>query len=351
MWVLLTLLMSFSRWPTRGLSSPNNLAINHIQVATALADLNTFFKGVFGVMGVDLLLHLYCTQFKNVGFTYVIDVFFTLADKGMFPSSKTYNFFLNSLVKANELQKTYQVFETLSRFVFLDVYLCTTMINAFCKGGRIQDAIALFFRMENLGIAPNVVTYNNIIHGLCKNGKLDEAFQLKQNMTKQGVQPSLITYSVFINALIKLDKIEEVNSVLKEMSDKGLSQKNLTGQMEHAEHLLKEMLSRELSINLSAFSCVIQWLCMKSRLDYALHFNNEMLFRNLSLNDGLMTILIGGLRKYGKHSDAIELWFKLYEKGFAANTITSNDLIHGLCEACKMQKAIRLLKEMLQGYF
>ncbi|XWS49413.1 hypothetical protein CRYUN_Cryun12cG0001400 [Craigia yunnanensis] len=143
-------------------------------VATALADLNTLFKGVSGVIGVDLLLHLYCTQFKNVGFTYAIDVFFTLADK----------------VKANELQKTYQVFQTLSHFVSIDVYLCITMINAFCKGGRIQDAFALLSRMENLGIAPNVVTYNNIIHGLCKSGRLDEAFRLKQDMTKLGCNPA-----------------------------------------------------------------------------------------------------------------------------------------------------------------
>ncbi|KAK8537802.1 hypothetical protein V6N13_096395 [Hibiscus sabdariffa] len=166
------------------LFSPNDNAISHIQIASALPDLNTSFKGV---AGVDLLLHLYYTQFKNVCFTGAIDVFFTLAGKGIFPSSKTCHFFLNSLVKANELQKAYQVFETLSRSISLDVYLCTTMINGFCKGGRIQDAIALFSRMETLGISPNVVTYNNIIHGLCKSGRLDEAFQIKQNMIKQGV--------------------------------------------------------------------------------------------------------------------------------------------------------------------
>ncbi|XWS62299.1 hypothetical protein CRYUN_Cryun07bG0198500 [Craigia yunnanensis] len=376
------------------LSSPNNLTINHIQIATALADLNILFKGVHGVMVVDLLLHLYCTQFKNVSFTCAFDVFFTLADKGMFPSCKTCNFFLNSLVKVNELQKTYQVFETLSRFVSLDVYLCTTMINAFCKGGRIQDAIALFSKMENLGISPNVVTYNNIIHGLCKSGRLNEAFRIKQNMAKQGVQPSLITYSVLINGLTKFGKFEGANSVLKEMSDKGFVPNDVVyntliagyckmenidealrirddmlskgmnpnsvtfnslmqgfcriGQMEHAEHLLEEMLSRGLSINLGAFSSVIWWLCLKSRFDSALHFTKEMLLRNLRPNDRLMTTLVGGLCMDGKNSEAIELWFKLFEKGFAANTVTSNALIHGLCEAGKMQEAVSLLKEMLQ---
>ncbi|KAK8493965.1 hypothetical protein V6N13_029071 [Hibiscus sabdariffa] len=373
------------------LFSPDDCAVNHIQIASALADLDATFKGV---AGVDLLLHLYCTQFKNVGFTCAVDVFFTLADKGIFPSSKTCNFFLNSLVKANELQKAHQVFETLSRSVSLDVYLCTCMINGFCKGGRIQDALALFSRMENLGISPNVVTYNNIIHGLCKSGRLDEAFQIKQNMTKQGVDPSLITYSVLINGLIKLDKFGEANSVLKEMSDKGfipnefvyntliagyckmenmdealkimdrmvlngMKPNSVTfnslmlgfcriGHMERAENLLREMLSRGLSINIGSFTSVIHWLCLKSRFDSALHFTTEMLLRDLRPNDGLMTMLVSGLCKDRKHSEAIELWFKLFEKGFPANIVTSNALIHGLCEAGKMQEVIRLVKEMSQ---
>ncbi|GAV56517.1 PPR_1 domain-containing protein/PPR_2 domain-containing protein [Cephalotus follicularis] len=72
-----------------------------------------------------------------------------------------------------------------------------------------------------------------------------------------------------------------------------------------------------------------------------------MLLSNVRPNDGLMTTLVCGLRKDGKHSDSIELWFKLLEKGFAANAVTSNALIHGLCEAGNMQEAIRLLKEML----
>lgn len=36
------------------------------------------------------------------------------------------------------------------------------------------------------------------------------------------------------------------------------------------------------------------------------------------------------------------------EKRFASNTVTSNALIHGLCDAGNVPEAVRILKEMLE---
>ncbi|PSR91332.1 Pentatricopeptide repeat-containing protein, partial [Actinidia chinensis var. chinensis] len=171
----------------------------HLEIATAMSELNLGSELALSVQTFDLLIHVYCTQFKNLGFEGVVDVFRLLASKGMFPSLNTCNFLLSSLVKANELHTSYEVFDIICRGVSPDVYLFSTAINAFCKGGKVEDAMGLFLKMEQMGTSPNVVTYNNIINGLCKNGDIDEAFKLKEKMIKNGVNPSLITYSVLIN--------------------------------------------------------------------------------------------------------------------------------------------------------
>ncbi|KAK9928294.1 hypothetical protein M0R45_025437 [Rubus argutus] len=366
----------------------------HIEIAIAMSELNTVSQPALGIQTLDMLIHVYCTQFKNLGFGYAIDVFEFFSNKGAFPSLKTCNFLLSSLVKANELDKSYHVFEVMTRGVSPDVFLFTTAINAYFKGGKVDDAIALFSKMEGLGIAPNVVTYNSVIHGLCQNRRLEAAFHFKEKMIENNENPSFVTYSVLINSLIKLDKFYEANCVLKEMRIKGFVPNEVvyntlidgyctmgnigealkirddmvsngatpnsvtlnsllhglckSNQFEHAEQVLDKMLASGLSVNQVVCFSVIHWLCMKSRFDSALKFTTEILLRNFRPSDSLLTTLFVGLCKDGKNSEAMELWFRLLEKGFAANTATSNTLIHGLCESGSIQEVVRLLKAMLE---
>ncbi|KAL6176140.1 hypothetical protein ACLB2K_052776 [Fragaria x ananassa] len=367
----------------------------HVEIATALSELNNASQPALGIQALDMLVHVYCTQFKNLGFGYAVEVFEHFTDQGVFPSLKTCNFLLSALVKANELEKSYHVFEVMSRGVSPDVYLFTTAINAFCKGERVDDAIALFSKMERIGIAPNVVTYNSVIHGLCKSRRLEEAFKFKEKMVENNVSPSLITYSVLINDLIKQEMFYVANCVFKEMRcrgfvpnevlynrlidgyctmgnigealkikddmvSNGVTPNSVTlnsllqglcknNQFEHAEQFLDKMLASGLSVNQDVTYSVIHWLCTKSRFDSALNFTTEMLVRNFRPSDSLLTTLFLGLCKHGKNLEAIELWFRLSEKGFAANTATSNALIQGLCENGALKRLLGYSRQCLRG--
>ncbi|CAN4114510.1 unnamed protein product [Withania somnifera] len=330
----------------------------YAEVAVCLAELSSVSDFGVAVRTFDLLVHLCCTQFKNVGFDAALDVFRSLASRGLHPSLDTCNFLLSSLVKENELWKSYEVFGVLKDGVKPDVYLFR----------KVDEAEELFQKMKNMGIVPNVVTYNNFINGLCKNCKLVDAFLLKEETILNGVNPSIVTYSMFINCLMKLEKFDEADCVLKEMSNKGLVPNEVlyntiinavkvrdemlkrgifpnsvtcnslikgfckVNQASQAEKLLEEMLLHGLSVNPGSFSNVILVLCMNSSFVAALRFVKEMVLRCLRPNDGLLTTLISGLCKEGKHSEAVELWHMLLMKGLTANT-----------------EAVRLLKAMLQS--
>ena len=45
-----------------------NIKNLHIELASAMADLNLLSDRVVGVQALELLVHVYCTQFKNLGF-------------------------------------------------------------------------------------------------------------------------------------------------------------------------------------------------------------------------------------------------------------------------------------------
>ncbi|KAK6934833.1 Pentatricopeptide repeat [Dillenia turbinata] len=290
----------------------------HIEIVTAMLNLNVETEDAVRIQLFDMLVHVYCTQFKNAGLQLALDVFRLLAD----------------------------------------------------RGALVEDAIGLFSKMEELGVCPNVVTYNNLIHGLCKRGDVDNAFFYKQKMIQNGVDPSLVTYSVLINGLMKLNRLDQANCVLKEITDKGFVLNEIVyntliggyckiGDISEALKIKDEMMTAGITPNSVTFNSLIQGFCkidqveegeqlLEEMLSRGLVVNAEMLLLNLKPGDALMTTLIAALCKECKCLEVVEIWSKL-EKGFAPNIVTSNALIHGLCEADKMQDAVKLLKEMVNN--
>ncbi|WJX88233.1 hypothetical protein P8452_70342 [Trifolium repens] len=178
------------------------------EIASSFLELNRLTDRSYGEL--DLLLHILCSQFQHLGFHWAFDIFTLFTSNGVFPSLKTCNFLMSSLVRSNELHKSYRVFDAVCRGGFsLDVYTYATAINAFSKGGKVDDAVGLFFKMEEQGVLPNVVTYNNLIDGLCKSGRLEEAFRFKDKMVENKVNPSLVTYGILVNGLMKAEKFDE----------------------------------------------------------------------------------------------------------------------------------------------
>ncbi|XP_022857631.1 pentatricopeptide repeat-containing protein At4g19440, chloroplastic-like [Olea europaea var. sylvestris] len=152
----------------------------------------------------DILVHVYASQFKSLGFDVAVDVFRLLTSRVLFPSFKTSHFLLCSLVKADELEKCYKY------------------VDKCVMKRRVNDVVMLFKKMEDVCIAPNFVTDNNLLHGLLKKGKLEEAFQLKEEMVNNGLNPSHVTYGVLINGLTKIKKYDEANFILKKCWSRGL---------------------------------------------------------------------------------------------------------------------------------
>lgn len=72
---------------------------------------------------LDLLIYILCSQFQHLGFHWAFDTFMLFTSKGVFPSLKSCNFLMSSLVKSNELHKSFRVFDAMCRGgVLIDVY-------------------------------------------------------------------------------------------------------------------------------------------------------------------------------------------------------------------------------------
>ncbi|KAI5314497.1 hypothetical protein L3X38_043673 [Prunus dulcis] len=120
--------------------------------------------------------------------------------------------------------------------------------------------------MERNGCLPNVVTYNTLIDAYCKLNRIDQAFELLRLMALKGLEPNLISYNVVINS-----------GYCKE------------GNVHQALVLQEEMWSDRLSPNV--FN-VINAMCKPKNFNRAMEFFDQMRVRGLRPNERMYTTLI-----------------------------------------------------------
>ncbi|GAV88753.1 LOW QUALITY PROTEIN: PPR domain-containing protein/PPR_1 domain-containing protein/PPR_2 domain-containing protein, partial [Cephalotus follicularis] len=278
-----------------------------------------------------------------------------LANKGIFRTLKTDNFLVSSLVKANELHNIFEVFDIICYVVSPDVFFFSIAINAFCKGGRTEDALGLFLKMENLRIAPNVVTYN-IIHGLCKNGRLEEAFHFKEKMIEEGVKPSLIPYSDFINGLIKSEKFYEANHILKEMSNRVLPNEfvyntlidgycKMVKNIEEGEELFNELITKKVELNSAIYNTLIRAYYKKISLVSAFKLRDDMKSKCILLTSATYYSLIHGMCNNCLVEDAL-LLYEMRKDGLLPDIVCYTALIGDYSKLDYMDKVRSVLQEM-----
>ncbi|RXH84473.1 hypothetical protein DVH24_017541 [Malus domestica] len=63
----------------------------------------------------------------------------------------------------------------LNKGSMVTAYSCNILINGYCKHRRINEAMMLFKEMSRSIVIPDVVTYSTLVEGFCKLGKIHDA--------------------------------------------------------------------------------------------------------------------------------------------------------------------------------
>lgn len=102
-----------------------------------------------------------------------------------------------------------------------DVYSFTIAINVFLRAGRREEALEMFDRMRQEGVAPNHITYLLIIK-LCSQGKTkradgERAWVTFQEMRERGVKLERKTYQALFTSLTKSSQWQRARELLELM--------------------------------------------------------------------------------------------------------------------------------------
>ncbi|KAK6134486.1 hypothetical protein DH2020_031768 [Rehmannia glutinosa] len=247
------------------------------------------------------------------------------------------NILMNGYLKIGKLDEAVGVFEGM---VEKNVVSWSSMVDGYCKNGRVSEARELFDMMEE---NRNEFTWCSMIDGYMKVGSFEDGFQLFLRMRREGhvgTEPTVLTvifescgrigrykegcqvhglasrlgfeFDVFMSNCIiamysRLGCINEARNLFSTMNEKDVVSWNAlihgyvqAGRLEEAHELFEKMGSKDSA----SWTTLITGFSNKGLTEKSIQLFNKMPERD----DVAWTALISGFVNNGEHEEAI-CWF------------------------------------------
>ncbi|KAK1396535.1 Pentatricopeptide repeat-containing protein [Heracleum sosnowskyi] len=279
-------------------------------------------------------------------------------------------FLLDTLCKYRYVKVATEIFNK-KKFEFeVNERMYTVLIYGWWKINNRKMAERFFGEMIEVGIQPNVVTYNVVLNGMCRRRSLhpeerfertvQEARRVFDEMRERGVEPDVTSYSILLHVYSRAHKPDLSLDMLKMMKSEGIcpSVASYTsvvkclcscGRVEDAEELVKEMGCNGVTPSAVTYNCFFKEYRGRKDADSALALYRKMKGISLSLPSmHTYNILIGMFVKLNKMEIVKEIWDDMKVSGAGPDLDSYTLLIHALCEKEKWKEACHFFVEMIE---
>ncbi|KAL6554311.1 hypothetical protein OROMI_019984 [Orobanche minor] len=266
------------------------------------------------------------------------------------------NIMMNAYLKIGELEKAVRVFEGM---VEKNVVSWSSMVDGYCKNGRVGEARKLFDIMEE---DRNEFTWCSMIDGYMKVGRFEDGFQLLLGMRREGhvgTGPAVLTVIfescgrigkyeegcqvhglasrlgfesdvLMSNCIIamysRLGCINEAKNLFSIMSEKNVVSWNAliygyvqAGRLEEAHELFEKMGSKDSA----SWTTLIMGFCNKGLTEKCIELFDEMPERD----DIAWTSLVSGFVNNGEHEEAIRCFVRMNRNAIRPNPLAFSSLL------------------------
>ncbi|KAJ4842160.1 hypothetical protein Tsubulata_037397 [Turnera subulata] len=307
---------------------------------------------------------------------------------------KTVQVVLGRVAKVCSVEVTVECFRSLKEFIpVFDTFCFNALLSALCTEKSFEDAMnayssmrnefmpnvqtfnvllsggksseyveSLFEEMKELGVTPNVVSYNCLIGLYCKRREMDKARNVVDRMRKEGVFPDVITYTNIIVGLGLAGEPDKSRDVLKEMEANGCSPDVaaynaaiksycVANRLHDAYSLMDEMVKKGMSPNATTYNMFFRVFHYSSDWQASWSLYRRMLDAGCFPNTQSCMFLVRLCKKHEKVEMALKLWNDMIEKGFGSYIPVSDVLFDWLCDIDKVAEVEKCFLQMVEkGY-
>lgn len=230
-------------------------------------------------------------------------------------------------------------FKRMARKGLLSTNSITDIIKVLGEEGLAKEALGVLRLMQRFpGCLPDTCAYNTVIYALCRVGHFLKARFLLQRMELPGfrVPPDKFTYTVLISSYCRYG----METGCKKATRRRIWQAN---------NIFRLMLFNGFSPDVVTYNCLINGCCKTYRIDRALELFEDMRKRGCLPNRVTYDSFIRYFSTVNEVDKAIEMLRRMekFEHG-KASTSSFTPIIHGLCEAGRVEEAWKYLAELVE---
>lgn len=267
-----------------------------------------------------------------------------------------YNALLRTLSQEKSMSDARNVYHSLKHEFRPNLYT----FNILLAGWRsCEEAEAFFGEMKDMGVEPDLVSYNCLVDVFCKGRELQKAYDLIARMRDGGIDLDVITYTSLIGGLGLAGQPDKARGVLKEMREYGcypdvaaynavIRNFCIAKRLGDAYSVMEEMTGKGLSPNATTFNVILRSLFWMNDLKSSWSLYLRMREIGCLPNTQSCMFLIRLMKRQERVDLALELWNDMVEKGFGAYTLVSDVLFDLLCDMGKLEEAERCFLQMVE---
>ncbi|XP_060198569.1 pentatricopeptide repeat-containing protein At3g61360 [Lycium barbarum] len=311
----------------------------------------------FGIEEFNILLRAFCTQRQMKEARSV----FNKLHSRFPPDTKTMNILLLGFKESGDITAVELFYhEIVKRGFKLNSVTYSIRIDAYCKKGRLGDALKLFEEMDRVNCLPTLETITTLIHGAGIARNITKAKELFNEMFKRNLQPDTGAYNALLSSLIKSRDVKSAAVLMDEMVEKKIKFDHLTyhtmfwglirtNDIGGVIDLYERMVDKNFLPKARTVVMLMKFFCANHRVDLGLSLWNYLMDKGHCPHCHSLEILVTGLCSHGRVEEAFECSEELLKRGRHMSELVFQMLkryLLQLGEEDKLQKLYQMTKKL-----
>ncbi|QCE13461.1 structure-specific endonuclease subunit SLX1 [Vigna unguiculata] len=265
---------------------------------------------VFEIMkelGIEMDEYVYVILIDGFGrrgdFNKVFSLFDEMERSEISPSVIAYNAVMNGLSKHGRTVEA----DELSKNVAADVITYSTLLHGYTEEENIPGILQTKKRIEEAGIAMDVVMCNVLIKALFMMGAFEDVYALYRGMSEMDLVPNSVTYCTMIDGYCKIGRLDEALEVFDEFRKTSI-------------------------LSQACYNSIINGLCKNGMAEMAIDAFLELHNSGLELNIGTFRMLMNTIFEENNTKEALDFVYRMDGLGPDIYSAVCNDSIFLLCQ-------------------
>ncbi|PIN13079.1 hypothetical protein CDL12_14305 [Handroanthus impetiginosus] len=233
------------------------------------------------------------------------------------------------------------------------------LIDAFAKENRIKDAERILKKMNDNGIAPDVITSTILVHMYCKSGNVDQAKEAFESLKAHGSQPDMRVYNSMIMAYVNAGQPKMGESLMREMETSDIKPTKeiymallrsfaQRGDVHGADRISTMMQFAGFQPSLESCTLMVEAYQRAGKPDHARHNFDQMVKLGHKPDDSCTASMIAAYEEKNLLDKALDLLLELEKDGFEPGVATYTVLVDWLSKLELFDEAEQILDKISQ---